>query len=183
MNLYVILLHQHMVNKQNELVTTSLTLIDVHDIARSATTYGATGYFIAHPSPEIRSLARSLQEHWLKGYGSTYNSNRKEALSITRVVEGLDDAISEIVSDTGTIPLLVGTSAKNGDSRLSYEKARELFKENQPVLMMLGTGWGMSEQLLARCDYILAPINGPTPFNHLSVRSAAAIMLDRLLGK
>jgi hypothetical protein len=50
-------------------------------------------------------------------------------------------------------------------------------------LLMFGTGWGMSEELLARADYFLAPIDGPTPYNHLSVRSACAIILDRLFGK
>jgi hypothetical protein len=29
---------------------------------------------------------------------------------------------------------------------------------------------------------VLAPIRGNTSYNHLSVRSAAAIILDRLLG-
>jgi len=32
-------------------------------------------------------------------------------------------------------------------------------------------------------DMLLEPIEGYTDYNHLSVRSAAAIILDRLLGK
>jgi hypothetical protein len=40
----------------------------------------------------------------------------------------------------------------------------------------------LSEELIARCEYILDPIYGPTSYNHLPVRVAAGIMLDRLLG-
>jgi hypothetical protein len=47
---------------------------------------------------------------------------------------------------------------------------------------MFGTGWGMSQELLDRADIFLDPINGPKEYNHLSVRSACAIMLDRLFG-
>jgi hypothetical protein len=35
---------------------------------------------------------------------------------------------------------------------------------------------------MTRCEYILAPIYGLTSYNHLPVRVAAGIMLDRLLG-
>ena len=31
-----------------------------------------------------------------------------------------------------------------------------------------------------RADYFLEPIKGPTDYNHLSVRAACAIMLDRI---
>jgi hypothetical protein len=33
-----------------------------------------------------------------------------------------------------------------------------------------------------RADLVLAPILGPDAFNHLSVRAAASIILDRLCG-
>jgi hypothetical protein len=36
---------------------------------------------------------------------------------------------------------------------------------------------------MADADYILDPLVGSGNYNHLSVRSAVAIMLDRLLGK
>jgi hypothetical protein len=46
----------------------------------------------------------------------------------------------------------------------------------------LGTGWGVTETILAQADHALEPIQGGTDYNHLSVRSAAAIILDRVLG-
>jgi hypothetical protein len=48
---------------------------------------------------------------------------------------------------------------------------------------MFGTGWGMIDELIERADYYLDPIEGPVEYNHLSVRSACAIILDRLTGK
>jgi hypothetical protein len=183
MSLYVVLLHADMVDKTGVLVTTSLTLIDLHDIARSAKTYGVVSTYIAHPAGPLRSLARTLKMHWEEGFGATYNPNRKEALEHIRVVSSLDEAISDIHNQTGELPVLLATSAKGGGERISFKKMREsLSQSTRPHLLMLGTGWGMSQSLLDRADLFLEPINGPTPYNHLSVRSACAIMLDRLLG-
>ena len=179
----VVLLHDGMVDKQGKSVTTSLTLIDVHDFARSSRTYGVTETFVAHPSPILRKLSRTIKEHWEEGYGSTYNSNRKEALSIVTVVSDLDEAISRIDQRCGKLPRLIATSAKKGPGRISYEKARDLFRaEPGPYLLMFGTGWGMGEDLLSRAELFLEPICGPGEYNHLSVRSACAVILDRLFG-
>ncbi|HLO26270.1 MAG TPA: RNA methyltransferase, partial [Geobacteraceae bacterium] len=53
---------------------------------------------------------------------------------------------------------------------------------SQPYLLLLGTGWGLADEIFSRADFVLAPIKGQGDYNHLSVRSAAAILLDRLLG-
>jgi hypothetical protein len=52
-----------------------------------------------------------------------------------------------------------------------------------PVLLLFGTGWGLTEEVLAAADRRLEPIQGAGDFNHLSVRAACAITLDRLLGR
>ena len=84
---------------------------------------------------------------------------------------------------SGKLPKLIATSARDGDDRISYEGMKEIFAAaDQPFLVMFGTGWGMSDELMARADYVLKPINGPTEYNHLSVRAACAIILDRLFG-
>lgn len=181
-NLHLALLHEGMVDKHDHHVTTSLTLIDLHDIARSARTYGVGTTFVAHPSPTMRKLARTVKEHWEEGFGATYNPNRKDALSVIDVVGDLDEAVHKLALATGALPKLVATSAKPGSDRISFSQLRtELTKSDVPHLIMFGTGWGMNQDLLARADYFLEPINGPTDYNHLSVRSACAIMLDRLL--
>ena len=183
-DLSLVLMHHNMVDKRGTKVTTSLTLIDVHDFARSARTYGVTRVYIAHPAPTLRKLAHTLQDHWEEGFGATYNPNRKEAFEVISIVSDLDEAIRDIDMRTGKLPTLVATSAKQGPDRMTFSAFREeLHREAKPYLLMFGTGWGMSDELIARADYFLAPINGPTEYNHLSVRAACAIMLDRLFGK
>lgn len=181
----VVLLHESMVDKRGRLVTTSLTLNDIHDFSRSCTTYGVRNVYIAHPSNSIRRLARRFLEHWQTGYGKTYNANRTEALEETEVVYDLDEAVSRIDARTKKMPKLIATSAKDGPGRVAYSEMTNLMMADlaQPYLLMFGTGWGMSEQLLERADYFIKPILGPVPYNHLSVRSACAITLDRLFGK
>ena len=179
----LVLLHDKMVDKQGALVCTSLTLIDVHDIARSSRTYGVTKTYVAHPAPTIRKLSRTLQDFWEDGYGAEYNPNRKEALEVIDVVTDLDEAIQKIDLRTGKLPKLIATSAKPGGNRINFDNMKKMLNStSDPFLLMFGTGWGMSDELLDRADYFLEPINGPTPYNHLSVRSACAIMLDRLFG-
>jgi len=181
MKFFVALLHDGMVDKQGNNVTTSLTLIDLHDISRSCKTYGVTNFFIAHPSPHMRKLAHTLFEHWDLGYGATYNSNRKDALSILKITQNLQDIIAEIDQICGQPPLILASTAKDGENRLSFEDLRrDLNTLDQPQLLLLGSGWGMGEALLSHAHKILEPISGPTDFNHLSVRSALAIMLDRI---
>lgn len=179
----VVLLHDQMENKEGRIVTTSLTLIDVHDIARSCRTYGVKRFFIAHPSEALRKLARTLHQHWDVGSGASYNPNRKEALEVVRIVSSLDEAIHTIDLESKKLPKLIATSAKPGEDRLPFSQFRTMLSQgDDEYLLMLGTGWGMSKPLLDRANYFLSPIDGPTPYNHLSVRSALAIMLDRVLG-
>jgi tRNA (guanine37-N1)-methyltransferase len=51
------------------------------------------------------------------------------------------------------------------------------------VLILLGTGWGIAYRELGNVDYFLPPIEGIGDFNHLSVRSAASIVLDRIISQ
>ena len=60
---------------------------------------------------------------------------------------------------------------------------RDMIRDGGSYALVLGTAWGLTDDFLNQADYLLEPICGPTDYNHLSVRSAAAIMLDRLLGK
>jgi hypothetical protein len=52
-----------------------------------------------------------------------------------------------------------------------------------PVLILLGTGWGLADHLIPSVSRLLAPIEGASDWNHLSVRTAGAILLDRLFGR
>lgn len=182
-DLNIALLHAGMHNKKGEIVTASLTMIDVHDLARSSRTYGVNTVYVAHPAETLRKLSLKLKSHWEVGFGSTYNPNRKEALEIINIVTSLDEAIEKIKERSGKTPKLIATSAREGPNRVNFKEMKEiLFREtDQPFMLLLGTGWGMSQAILDRADYFLEPVRTVTGYNHLSVRSAAAIMLDRLL--
>jgi len=182
-NLKVVLLHDQMIDKAGKLVTTSLTLIDVHDISRSCCTYAIPRFFVAHPSEALRKLARTLHQHWETGFGAAYNPKRKQALEVARIVASLDEAIHTIELESGRLPTLIATSAKREPGRVGFSDLKRMVHEQDAeYLLMLGTGWGMCDELLARADLFIAPIEGPVPYNHLSVRSALAIMLDRIFG-
>lgn len=187
MDFSVVLLHEGMLCRDGSIVTTSLTLIDIHDIARSAATYGVHTFYIVHPSPYLRDLAHQLTDHWTHGYGSAYNPNRCEALAAVKFFGSLDDVILDVVDRVGSnnVPKLIATSAKSieqGERIKFVELSDRLRSDVVPHILMLGTGHGMCEELLSKAQYFLEPINGPTDYNHLSVRSACAIMLDRLFG-
>ena len=157
--------------------------MDIHDIARSGRTYGIQGFYVVTPVKALQKLAHKIIDHWEQGYGSQYNATRKEALALVRIKDTLDDVLIDIEQECGEKPLLVVTSARPGGNRTSFAELRDmLIKLSQPFLLILGTGWGLTEAIFSRSDYILEAIEGSTDYNHLSVRSAAAIVLDRLLG-
>jgi tRNA (guanine37-N1)-methyltransferase len=181
---YVALLHHPVYNKNGQIVTTAVTNMDIHDIARSGCTYGLAGFFVVTPVKALQKLALKIVEHWETGYGSQYNATRKEALALARICDGLDDAIIAIERETGEKPIVVATSARRGESRASFTALRDmLHRETRPFLLLFGTGWGLTETILLQSDYVLEAIEGGGDYNHLSVRSAAAIIFDRLLGR
>lgn len=182
--LYIALLHHPVYDKNGEIVTTSVTNMDIHDIARAGKTYGLRGFYIVTPVKALQRLALKIIAHWETGYGSQYNETRKEALALARVKETLDDTIIDVERDAGVKPKVVASSARPGANRASFAHLRKMLREDSaPFLLLLGTGWGLTDAVLAQSDYILERIEGGTDYNHLSVRSAAAIMLDRLLGR
>jgi hypothetical protein len=180
--LYVILLHWPVFNKRGEVVTTAVTNMDIHDLARIGKTYGIAGLFIATPVRALRLLSEKIVDHWERGFGATYNETRRVALALVETVADLDQAILEIERKTGEQPALIATSAREGDRRATFTEVRaRLASATAPHLLMLGTGWGLVEEIIARADVVLEPIRGRGDYNHLPVRAAAAIMLDRLL--
>jgi len=180
---YLALLHHPVYDKNGAVVTTAVTNMDIHDIARAGRTYGVSRFFVVTPVKVLQKLALKIIHHWEFGYGSDYNPTRKEALTLARICDVLDDVIISIEQETGQRPLIVATSARRAGQRTSFTALKEmLHRETRPFLVLFGTGWGLTEATLSQADYVLEPIQGRTEFNHLSVRSAAAIILDRLLG-
>jgi hypothetical protein len=182
-DIYLALLHYPVYDKGRKVVTTSITNMDIHDIARSARTYGVKRYFVVTPVRTLQALAEKILDHWQHGYGSVYNETRKEALALVTLSDNLDHTIQAIQQETGERPRLIATSARGGERRVTFaHMKRSVEEEGPPLLFLLGTGWGLTEEVLEQTDDILEPITGAGAYNHLSVRSAAAILLDRLRG-
>ena len=177
-DLFLVLLHFPILDKNGLIVTTAVTNMDIHDIARSAKTYGVRAFYVATPTRSLRILAAKILEHWDTGFGSTYNVTRKAALE-----QDLDTTLLTVERMTGRRPCVVVSSARPGPDRMPFPALRSRLESSEdPHLLVLGTGWGLAPEIIARADIVLEPIWGPTDYNHLSVRSAAAIMLDRLRG-
>ncbi len=178
-NFYVALMHFPMQNRSGGVVATSLTSINVPDIARTACTYGAKRFYIVTPLESQQRIARRLREFWLTEEELV---NRREAVSLVEICSDLEECYRDVVRLEGQEPWVWGTSARSGlpYPRLTWEEARAAMKE-RPVLLLFGTGNGMAAELLAACDALLPPVR-PGRYNWLSVRAAAAIILDRLKG-
>lgn len=176
-----------MTDKHGDVVTTSITNLDIHDLARLAMTYGLEAYWLAHPIPTQREFARVVLEHWLEGWGASYNPNRKEALGVVRLVADLGEVAEalEAAHPGAPEPVFIATTAKRyGHSAPMAELRRRLAAEPEtPFCLIFGTGWGLHPMVLQEVDMVLEPIEGAGAWNHLSVRAAAAIILDRLLGR
>ena len=180
-SLYVALLHFPMRDRKGKVVATALTPIDIPDIARTARTYGARRYYVVTPLPSQQAIAARLRDFWVEEEDWP---TRREALELVAVREELEECIREIAHEEGEEPQVWGTTARTGlpYPRLSWEEARERLRQ-RPTLILFGTGHGMIEELLSACDALLPPIRAKAGYNHLSVRAAAAIILDRLKGE
>lgn len=182
--IYAALIHYPVVDKQGMLVSTSVTNLDVHDISRSARTYGLDGYFLVTPVEAQHWLVSKILEHWESGWGSRYNANRKDALSITRCYTDIGKMSDQIEAECGQCPLFVVTSARTHANTVTFGDLRnQLAQEGPPIVLLFGTGWGLHPDIMSEADLVLEPISGTGDFNHLSVRAAAAIIFDRLLAR
>lgn len=182
-NLYVALVHYPVVNRQGLTIASAVTNLDLHDIARSVCTYGVKAFYVVTPLTDQMKLVETIVSHWTQGPGGWHNPKRREALSLIRIEEALSGVVGHIRDQGGEgVPKIVVTSAKKRSGSIDYARFREMIQTGEPYLLVLGTGWGLSDTVMDDADYLLQPVSGPVNYNHLSVRSAAAIILDRLLG-
>lgn len=182
MNVDVALVHYPVINRNGETIGSAVTNLDLHDIARAGATYGVDTYWVITPFREQQELARQIVGHWTEGYGGSVNPDRSHALSIITVCSTLDEALAESTRKFGEKPLVLATCARIQENTLGFGEIRTRIREGVPVLLLFGTAWGLSPEVLAMADGVLPPLCGVNEFNHLSVRSAASIILDRLLG-
>jgi hypothetical protein len=182
-NIHLALIHFPVYNKIGEVVVSSVTTLDVHDISRVCRTFGVGTFYVVTPLKTQQELVERLVGHWLEGHGAEYNPTRKEALLKTRVLKSLDAVVTEVTEQCGKKPNVVVTGAKQAPNSIGFEDLKNQLRKEDPTLLVFGTGWGLEKNLIQNADYVLEPIEGNNGFNHLPVRGAIAIILDRLLGR
>jgi hypothetical protein len=173
---WIALVHHPVHDRTGRVVTTAITNLDIHDIARSAHTFGLAGYFVITPIDAQRALAERILGHW-----TGHEGKRHEALARVRVVASIAEATAALGD-----PLGVATAARARSAVTSFQDLKiNMESSNRPMLLLFGTGWGMIDEVLTSAHALLPPIRSAEggDFNHLSVRSAAAIVLDRLYGE
>jgi hypothetical protein len=184
--LAIALVHHPVLDGRGEIVTTAVTNLDVHDLARSARSYGCSDYFVAHPIAAQRELVTRIRDHWTDGSSGKRIPDRREALSVLRIVESLDAAV-EALGGREAVEIWATAARALGPS-LSFAEARGRLEDDsqgagKPVLLIFGTGWGLAPSVTGAADALLEPIRAVhEEYNHLSVRAACAIALDRLRG-
>lgn len=177
------LVHYPILDKEKKIVATNITNFDIHDIARAARTYGIEKYYLIHPMKEQLMFVERVMDHWRTGQGAQYNPSRRRALEIVSTAESIEAALQDWnVQD----PHVVATHARSVRGSIAetfQDVRRRIWQERKPTFVLFGTGYGLTEETMRGCSSVLEPIHGGAPdgFNHLSVRSAVSICLDRLM--
>jgi hypothetical protein len=180
--LYVALVHYPVLNRKGETIAAAVTNLDLHDLARTARTYEIPACYMVTPLKDQQVLIKRLLAHWCEGVVKALHPDREEALKRLRIADDLATVKEEICLEWGEEPLLWATTAKTEPGALAHRQARQLLANaGRPYLLLFGTGWGLAPAALKEADAVLEAIPGRGPYNHLSVRCAAAIMMDRLL--
>ncbi len=180
---YIGLVHGPIRSKDGTEITTSVTNLDIHDIARTARTFGFKRYFLVTPIKNQQAMVNKILGFWESDSGLIYNPDRKNALAEAQVIDSIEDAVKKITEIEGKKPCVVVTGA-NFSTFDGYEKdlIRKISIDGTPMFLLFGTGWGLTASVVEQADFRLGPILGiaDDEYNHLSVRSAVAIYCDRL---
>ena len=180
---YIGLVHGPIKSKEGTEITTSVTNLDIHDIARTARTFGFKKYFLITPIKNQQMMVKKILGFWESDSGLIYNPDRKNALSEAEVIDSIEDVVKKITEIEGKKPCVVVTGANfekdDGDEKKLIQK---ISIDGSPMLLLFGTGWGLTAPVVEQADFRLGPIWGIADdgYNHLSVRSAVAIYCDRL---
>ncbi|MCA9524199.1 MAG: RNA methyltransferase [Myxococcales bacterium] len=179
--LYLALIHHPIRSPKGGVIATAITNVDLHDFARLGRTYDCRRVFIVTPVTRQQELVQSICDHWTTGSGARKNPDRMEAMRLLEVQPSIEHAIVAIESARGARPSIAVTGAALAEATDDPRALAGDLASGRDVLLLFGTGWGLTEETLGMADRRLQPIKGRLDgYNHLSVRSAAAIILDRL---
>ena len=182
--LTIALVHHPVLDRQNDVVTTAITNMDLHDMSRSALTYGVTELHVVHPIAAQRELAERIRSHWVDGSGKNRIPDRATALETLRITDSLQAVYARYGGRAEVEVWTTAASARHGATTTYADARARLEASDKVVVLLFGTGWGLAHAVIADADVRIEPIVGApgSSYNHLSVRAACAITLDRLRG-
>ncbi len=181
---YVMEVHYPVLDKHGEKSSTAITGMDLHDIARACRTYGIKKYLLVTPLAQQREMAKRIAGHWTSGWGAEYNPDRKEAFSTLKIFASVQKALGWLSEREKKEPFKIATTAKrHAGAQHWLTLKREILRRDHSPVFLFGTGWGLHDEVMEMADAVMTPITGGSDgWNHLSVRSAVSITLDRFFG-
>ena len=181
---YVMEVHYPVLDKRGEKSSTAITGMDLHDIARACRTYGIKKYLLVTPIAQQREMAKRIAGHWTSGWGADYNPDRREAFSTLKIFASVQKAIAWAEEKEKKPVFKIATTAKrHAGAQHWLTLKREILRRDHSPLIIFGTGWGLHDEVMEMADAVMTPIcGGKDGWNHLSVRSAVSITLDRFFG-
>ena len=180
-NLSLCLVHYPVLLKTKNPGASSLTNLDIHDIARSSCGYGLSSLYVSTPLSDQAQILQEILRYWTEGAGAASNPDRARALSLVRHVPEIADAVADIEKRTGQRPLVLGSSAEWRKPSVYAPGMVRAALASGPVLLLLGTSHGLAPEALAACDGQLRPLRFLDAYRRFSVRAAATVYLDRIL--
>ena len=99
---YCALVHYPVKDREGASVSTSVTNLDVHDIARSSRTYQLSGYYLVTPITAQHAIIERILGHWEPGAaGAGRIPQRAEALRLITIARSIEEAIEDIQQRDG----------------------------------------------------------------------------------
>ncbi|HIT03358.1 MAG TPA: tRNA (guanosine(37)-N1)-methyltransferase TrmD [Candidatus Caccocola faecipullorum] len=181
---YVMEVHYPVLDKRGEKSSTAITGMDLHDIARACRTYGIKKYLLVTPIAQQREMAKRIAGHWTSGWGADYNPDRREAFSTLKIFASVQKALAWAEEKEKKPVFKIATTAKrHAGAQHWLTLKREILRRDHSPVLIFGTGWGLHDEVMNMADAVMTPIcGGKDGWNHLSVRSAVSITLDRFFG-
>ncbi len=124
--------------------------------------------------------------HFVVGEGKSFNPDRGETLLIVEVLKSLQVVVEKITDIESEKPYVIATTAKEEETQINFKFLRKkILEESRPFLLLFGTSWGLTEEIVQNSDFVLRPLcrESDPEYNHLSVRAASGIILDKVLGR
>jgi len=174
------LVHHPVVNRNGETIASTVDELDVFDACRLSLVYPVRHLWLVTPVPAQRALIGRLLAHGRDPARIAEGRGQFDAVSD---VASLGDAVAAAEDLHDTEITTVATSATPPGARpaLTFAQMRADLDTGASMMLLVGKAWGLAPEVLDQADAQLEPIRGGNDFDHLPVRAAIAILLDRLL--